>query len=137
MPNIEKHIRSDTSYYAYVDSIAAQKLLKKYRDSGFFSDRKLQKDSMYVKEATEAYIERNLEVYDYFDHDFILLTQEVNETLNAISDTYILSEQCNLTLGQIAVSIDNYVNLRYTMIKENGLIKIDQIENLGIIEKSP
>jgi hypothetical protein len=35
--------------------------------------------------------------------------------------------------GKIAVSIGGQMNLRYTVLKENGFYKVDDIENLGLL----
>ena len=134
MPNIVKYQEEGSSHDAYVDAEAAQELLIRYRKSGFFSDIRLEKDSLYIEEAKEAYKDKDLEVYDYFNHDRILLTQEVKGTLAAIPNTYILPSYCLLDSGQIAVSIDGFMNLQYTLIKEDGSFKILDIENLGIIK---
>jgi len=137
LPSVEKHVESDTLNYAYIDTSKARNLLNRYRTSGFFSSNKINEDSLYIERAKKAYQKQDLEIYDYFDHDFILLTQEIKGTLNTIPNVDLLPNYCNLNTGKIAISIGNYVNLRYTLVKEDNLLKIDNIENLGIIKKSP
>lgn len=132
MPRIEKHFTADTLFYAYVDTLAARELLLLYRKSGYFTESYVKKDSLYIEKAKNAYQQKDLEIYDYFDHDFILKTQEVEETLEAISNTYVLADHTDLDSNKVAVSIGGYMNLRFTFKNENGQLRIDQIENLGI-----
>ena len=128
LPIVEKETGSGESYYAYIDTSIAQQLLNRYRKSGYFTEYYIQQDSLYIEEAKKAYQPRDLEIYDYFDHDFILQTQEIEETLNEIPELTILPKQSNLKKGEIAVSIGGSQHLCYVFIKEKGELKLNAIK---------
>jgi len=127
LPIVEKDTGSAESYYAYIDTSIAKQLLERYRSSGYFTETYIQQDSLYIEEAKKAYQSRDLEIYDYFDHDFILQTQEIDETLNAIPTLSILPTSCNIKKGEIAVSIGG-MHLCYQFIEENGKLKLNAIK---------
>ncbi len=134
LSQIETFNKRDSLPYAFIDTIKAKKILIQYRNSGFFSDAYIKGDSLYIEKAKEDY-KNNTDIDEagFFNYDFILLTQETEGTLNAIPDTYLLPKYCQIKSGKIAVSIGDYKNLRFKLIKEDGKLKIDDIENLGLL----
>ncbi len=133
LSRVEQVHQDGRTYYAYIDSSEARELLLRYRQSGYFSENYLKTDSLYIEEAKKAYAGRNLEVYDYFDHDFVFLTQETESCLNEKAYIAPLPQYC--AKKQIALSIANCSNLKFSLVEETGLLKIDRIENLGNIHK--
>ena len=127
LPIVEKETGSGESYYAYIDTSIAQQLLNRYRKSGYFTENYIQQDSLYIEKAKKAYQSRDLEIYDYFDHDFILQTQEIDETLKDIPTLSILPTSSNLKKGEIAVLIGG-MHLCYVFVKENGELKLNGIK---------
>ncbi|MES2554747.1 MAG: hypothetical protein V4604_01275 [Bacteroidota bacterium] len=124
---VEKYDDSNPdSLLIYIDNQAVTNYLKRCRNSGFFSKNYIHNDSLYIEEAKKAYTNPKIEVYDYFDHDFILQTQETPETLKAIPNIRIVPEKCDLKKGKI-VFVVAFQELEYTFVKENGFYKLDKI----------
>ena len=118
---VEKSDWSDPdSPYFLIDYLETSNHLKRYRSSGFFSKN-------YMEKAKKAYSSPDIEVYDYFDHDFILQTQETPETLKAIPNIRIVPKKCDLNKGKMVFSVASQ-ELEYTLVKENGVFKLDKID---------
>lgn len=126
--SVEKYDQSiPDSHFIYIDDKEVANYLKRSRNSGFFTKNYIHHDSLYIEEAKKAYADPEIEVNDYFDHDFILQTQETPETLKAIPNIRIVPEKCDLKKGKMVFSVASQ-ELEYTFLKENGVFKLDKIK---------
>lgn len=125
---VEKEIKTDTSYYCYVDSLEGKNLLNRYRVAGFFTEKRIRKDSIEIETAKRLYAAKDMEIYDYFNHDFVFMSQETVDILKNIPKTQLIPKMSNLKTGKITVKIGNSGTFRFYLIQENGRIKIQSIE---------
>lgn len=126
---VEKEFTDKNGYYCTVDTNEAHTLLHRYRQGGFFTQEYIKRDSIYIWKAMERYRPRDLEIYDSFDHDFVLHTQETVSALKAIPNVHVVAEKSDLNRGKIALDIEGCPLLVFQLTTTSTGLKIAKISN--------
>jgi len=114
-----------------VDTLGCIAYLKKFQESGFVSSKYLEKWSNYFKDR-EKYWDANPQFDgppDGFEYDFVLFTQEIDETLASIKNIQILQIE-KTDQNQISVKVDiASMRLSFYLSEYDGKWLIDNIVN--------
>jgi hypothetical protein len=113
-----------------VDFKQTEEYLSKLKSSTYISDKYIEKWRAYFKKSDEKFkkIKQNDGPPFGFEYDFVLWTQEIDQTLDAIDDIEFTSINENNNTSVIEVNI--MMILRFTLTKVNGKWQIDDIENI-------
>ena len=132
MPPVE-----DTDSFYTVNFDETEGYLTLLKKSGFVSDRYLQQWRDYFKKAGKKLEQDKVNdgPPEGFEFDFVLWTQEIDETLEAINEPKLISEK--ITQNKAIVKIDIMMRLEFKLSKQNGKWLIDDIQNLGLPGNSP
>ena len=105
------------------------------KTSGFVSDKYLQQWRDYLKKAGIKLEQDKVNdgPPEGFEFDFVLWTQEIDETLEAINDPKLISSK--ITRNKAVVKIYILMRLEFKLSKQNGKWRIDDIQNLGLPDK--
>lgn len=127
-----KGVNYDSTKFYSVNFEESEKYLKKLKSSGFISDNYINKWRKYFKEHDE-YLKKNPQndgpPYG-FDYDFVLLTQEIDKTIESNVKLKLLDiKESN---ESSIVKIDIMMRLSFSLSKCNGKWLIDNIENMVI-----
>jgi len=127
MPPVE-----DTNSFYTVNFEEIEGYLTLLKKSGFVSDRYLQQWRDYFKKASKKLEENPMNdgPPGGFEFDFVLWTQEIDETLEAVNDPKLISSK--ITQNKAVVKIDILMRLEFKLSKQNGKWRIDDIQNLGL-----
>ena len=125
--------KSNNSTIYVVDTVRTQQYISLFKKSGFVTNEYITYWQKYFKAATEKYKkEKDVEFADEFDHDFVLLTQEIEDSLDAIGNPKIISEQIGINESEIKLSVG--CNLSFKLIRVKGNWKVNSIKNLGLLK---
>jgi hypothetical protein len=122
--------QGSTKYYS-VNFKGTEDYLLRLRGSGYISDKYIDKWRRYFRECEENF-KRNPQndgPPDGFGFDFVLWTQEIDETLEKIDHPKLIGVKESLTIS--IVKVDIMMRLGFTLSNSNGKWLIDNIENLG------
>ncbi len=127
-----KDVNYDSTKIYSVNFEESEKYLKKLKSSGFISDNYINKWRKYFKEHDE-YFKKNPQndgpPYG-FEYDFVLLTQEIEKTLESIDKIKLVNVK--ESDKNSVVKIDITIRLCFSLSKSDGKWLIDNIENLDI-----
>lgn len=122
----------DSTKFYSVNFNATEKYLKLLNSSGFISEIYLQEWRDYFKKQDE-YLKKNPQndgpPYG-FEYDLVLLTQEIDVTIDAITNPQIIDVK--ETNNNSTVKIDIMMKLNFSLSKIKGKWLIGHIDNLGI-----
>jgi len=124
------YVETDTVSFFQLDTILTNQYLELFKESGFFSENYLLYWNKYFSERGN-YLKSNidLEIPEGFDHDFVLMTQEIEKTLSAIDSLKVIKIQNNSNICIVDINI--YMNLRVYLKRINNSWYIDSISNRG------
>jgi hypothetical protein len=113
-----------------VDFKQTEEYLSKLKSSTYISDKYVEKWRAYFKKSDEKLkkIKQNDGPPSGFEFDFVLWTQEIDQTLDAIDDIKFTS--INENNNTSVIEVDIMMTLRFTLTKFNGKWQIDDIENI-------
>lgn len=133
MVNIPPVENTNSFYTVNVDE--TERYLTLLKKSGFVSDRYLQQWRDYFKKAGIKLEQNPMNdgPPEGFEFDFVLWTQEIDETLEAINDPKLISSK--ITQNKAVLKIDILMRLEFKLSKQNGKWRIDDIQNLGLPDK--
>jgi hypothetical protein len=128
---VDNEIDGNTQEVYYrVSFQQTEEYLTKLKSSNYISDKYIEKWRKYFKEKDERFKEKHQSdgPPDGFEFDFVLWTQEINETLKAIENIKFTNvEESNNTS---IVDVDIVMTLRFHLTKYGKDWKIDEIENI-------
>jgi hypothetical protein len=122
----------DSTKYYSVNFKGAEDYLSRLKGSGYISDKYIDEWRRYFQER-EKNFKKNPQKDgppDGFEFDFVLWTQEVDETLEKIENPKLIEVKESSTSS--IVKVDIMMRLGFTLSKNNGKWLIDNIENLGV-----
>jgi hypothetical protein len=116
--------------YYRVSFQQTEEYLAKLKSSNYISDKYIEKWRAYFKKRDEKFKTRHQSDGTPlgFEYDFILWTQQINETLKAIDNIEFV--KFNETVNSSVVDVDIVMNLRFYLTKYSDGWKIDEIENI-------
>ena len=125
----------DTNSFYTINVDETERYLTVLKKSGFVSDRYLEQWRDYFKKAGIKLEQNPMNdgPPEGFEFDFVLWTQEIDETLEAINYPKLIS--CKITKNKAVVKIDILMRLEFKLAKQNGKWLIDDIQNLGLPDK--
>ena len=106
------------------------------KTSGFVSDKYLQQWRDFLVKAGKKLEQDKVNdgPPEGFDFDFVLWTQEIRETLEAIKNPKLISSKS--TQNKAVVRIYILMRLEFKLSKQNDKWLIDDIQNLGLPDNS-
>ena len=122
----------DSTKFYSVNFKETEKYLSKLKSGGFISDSYIEGWRKYFIEREENF-KSNLQndgPPDGFEYDFVLMTQEIDETLNSIDNPKLIN--VSESSDSSVVKIDIMMRLSFSLRKNNNIWLIDRIENLGM-----
>ena len=122
----------DSTKYYSVNFKGTEDYLLRLKRNGFISDKYIDKWRRYFQEREEN-LRKNPQKDgppDGFEFDFILWTQEIDETLEKIDHPKLIDVKESSTSS--IVKVDIMMRIGFTLSKRNGKWLIDNIENLGM-----
>ena len=122
----------DSKKYYSVNFKGTEDYLSRLKGSGVISDKYVDKWRRYFQER-EGHFKKNPQKDgppDGFEFDFILWTQEIDETLEKIDQPKLM--EVKESSSSSIVKVDIMMRLGFTLSKSNGKWLIDNIENLGM-----
>jgi hypothetical protein len=132
IPMIDNYsIEYDSTKFYRVNFKGTEAYLSKLKSSGYISERYIKKWRIYFKEHDENFKKnpQNDGPPDGFEFDFVLWTQEIEGTLEAIDQLKV--NETNETDNVAFIEIDISMRLGFYLTKYNGKWMIDAIENIG------
>ena len=125
MPPIE-----ETNSFYTVNFDETERYLTELKKSGFVSDKYLERRRDYFKKADIKLRQDpvNDGPPDGFEFDLILLTQDIDDTLEAINNPKLISSQ--ITKDNAIVKLDIMMRLEYKLSKQGDKWLIDHIQVL-------
>jgi len=122
-----------TKFYS-VDFDETEKYLAKLKSSGLVSDKYLNSWRTYFLEHGYNFKKnpQNVGPPAGFEYDFILLTQDIDETLKSIDSLKVID--VTESKDSSIVKIDIMMRLGFHLSRDHNKWLIDRIENIGIIK---
>ena len=122
----------DSTKFYEVNFPETEKYLAKLKSSGYISDQYLDHWRTYFKEHDKTMKEFPINdgPPDGFSFDLVLLTQEMDFTLNAIDTAKLI--HVNESVKNSIVKIDIMMRLGFSLSKIEEKWLIDEIDNLGL-----
>jgi hypothetical protein len=131
IPPLEDH---DSVYTVNFEEI--EEYLTYLKTSGFVSDKYLQQWRDFLVKAGKKLEQDKVNdgPPEGFDFDFVLWTQEINDTLEAIKNPKLISSK--ITQNKAVVKIDIMMRLEFKLSKQNDKWLINDIQNLGMFNST-
>ncbi len=119
----------DSTKFYSVNFTGTENYLKKLKSSGYISEKYISTWRKYFLKCEQNFKQnpQNDGPPNGFEFDFVLWTQEIDETLESINNYKILN--VNESEKNSVVDIEITMNLEFTLSKINGKWLIDNIEN--------
>jgi hypothetical protein len=128
-----KYIRIDSTSIYSIDTNKTNHYIELLKKCGYVSDSYIENQDIYFKQAILKYkTERDVEIADEFEYDFVLCTQEVNDALDSIDNPKILSEEILNNTSKVKIAVGSHLLFNLCKIDNNWYI--NKIENLGFNE---
>jgi len=120
----------DSTKFYSVNRDQTEKYLQKIKSSGFVSESYIIDWRKYFEKCDKDFKQnpQNDGPPEGFDYDFILLTQEIDETLTAIEKPKMIFSK--VSENKATVKIDIMMVLTFHLSKTKGVWLIDKSENL-------